>query len=371
MIPAVIDRWFPRGGGSFRGGFGPIGLDFAREQLCLMQMAVGEGGVGIHAAAAVAYPTTREELLGEPGKALAFLRRALKSAPFRGRRVVSTLPFHGTRILNISYRVTSGQDEAEAVLQEIGDYVGGAPADFVIDYLPIRGREKESRERTALVALAPRGKVLDYLDLLLRAGIDVEALDIGPAALSRLMAGVPGESNFPAMLLLNFGRVRSYLTAIAGRRLLMDREVPFGEEVLVARLVSALKMGESEALRLLYDYGLAPATGGEGGKDDAIVSSIGEILKPVFLRLLEEVNKSLIYTASETHGQPVEQVFLLGSVARYPNIVPFMAKMLSIPVAVFDPLVCYGAKGASLDMPTPSAFALATGLALRGVVPHG
>ena len=50
-----------------------------------------------------------------------------------------------------------------------------------------------------------------------------------------------------------------------------------------------------------------------------VSATLLEIVKPCYLDLIEEINRVLVFTASETHGVPVSRVCLLGSVAHWPG----------------------------------------------------
>ncbi len=353
---------------------GPVGLDLAQEKLHMVQFEEKGGELQLRARISIPYPDSRAELIASPRRFAAFVREALKGAPFAGRRVVTCLPAGACRILNLSYQVEAGKSADEAIVTEVMHRIGGNVDDLVIDYLPIRSRGKGSTEHTVLAAVAQRAEVIAYLDTLTGAGLEVEALDIGPAALRRLVASLDRENNHPSVLLVNFGREKSFLTVIAGKRLIMDRELNFGERNLVDQLGQRLNMQEDEALKLLYRYGLARDGDGLQGEgpgpgDEEIVKSIAEILKPQFLEFTDEVHKALIYTASETRGESVERVELLGSVADYPGAARFLGEMFSIPVREMNPLALFdrSPRPAGLDdSESPVRMALATGLALRG-----
>ena len=161
---------------------------------------------------------------------------------------------------------------------------------------------------------------------------------------------------------------------------MMDREVQFGEQKLITRLSKAFSIAEHHALKLLYEmgFGRKPPLSKEGeDEEDEIVQTITEILKPLFLELAEEVNKVLIYTASETRGDKIERIYILGSVARYPGSDFLMTEMFSIPVEVLNPLERFAREGDGCSLNTrrmlaglgpPAGFALAAGMALRGLV---
>ena len=160
------------------------------------------------------------------------------------------------------------------------------------------------------------------------------------------------------------------MSVIWGRRLILDREFDFGENRLAERLCTALDMPRETVLRLLYQRGIGTAPVAA----DAVAETLVEVLRPEFMTLAAEVNKTLIYTASKTRGQSVERIYLLGSVARYPDAANLVQELVSIPVEVVNPFKAFTARpdAAVLSELDPIAgIGLATGLALRGSDEHG
>jgi len=224
--------------------------------------------------------------------------------------------------------------------------------------------------RKALLAVARRTDVIAFLDVLSSAGLEVMALDVGPSALKRLVRARDTEGRFPSVLLANIGRDLSYLSVVAGRRLLLDREVSFGENRLSALIGRTLAIEEAHATRLLYRFGFGPSSAATAGAEVEIHRTISEILKPAFFELAEEVNKAMIYTASETRGGTVEGVFLFGSLARYPGAEHFLTEVLSIPAVLLDPFTQFRPMDSDHTVKgqgSVAGMALAAGLALRGL----
>ena len=366
LLPSVLNRIQST-------ELGPIGINIAQEKMHLLQLEKKKDTIRIRANASVPYPVSRAELLTSTAEFSLFIHKILKTRPFKGNDIVSCLPNKGTKIINLSYQMQTGMSEDEAVVNGVMNCLDGNQSEYVIDYLPIRTENKNSATRTALVAVAKREAVTSYLELFARANLSVDALDIGPAALRRLVAASDSSDEFPLVLLMNFGREKSYLTVIDGRRLIMDRELDFGENRLIHQLSKLLDLREDQALRILTQYGLWKSDPGADqnlqDKAQEILSSVAEILHPVFLEFIDNVNKTLIYTASMLHGKSVQQIYLLGSVARYPGADTFLEQMLSLPVSVMEPFSLFetsNSDGKPLSPDIKAGDALATGLALRG-----
>ena len=153
------------------GGASPIGFDLASERLNLAQVAPHGKAWRWRAAAAIAYPRDRAELLNDPAAFRGLVQDALRKHGFKGRQVVSVLPPGDLQVVSIDYSTANGQDDTATLLRTLRDRFKGGLDDAVVDILPIR-RPPESNLRSAVVAVAQRDKVLAHLDLLTAAGLD-------------------------------------------------------------------------------------------------------------------------------------------------------------------------------------------------------
>lgn len=350
----------------------PIGVDFAAQRLNMLQTAPGPGGPVVRAALSLPYPFERAHLLADPRRLKQFMRDALHAAPFAGRRVVSVLAPSEVRILPLTVHVPNGQSEPQAVAKAVREQLGAAAADSVVDYYQVRSVEASGSEKQVLAAVAASTNVLAYLETLRSAGLEPVALDIGPAAIARLLAAMQEDFD-QSVLLINFGASKSYLTVIWGRRLMLDREIDFGEMQLVDRLSRALGLSTEVALALLREHGIGTPAGAphQAGAAPDIGRTVREILYQEFAALAEELVRTQVYVASRTRGSAISRVYLNGSVARYRHIQERVEELVRLPVELLDPLKAF--QGPALSSPVGSdthGIALATGLALRGEA-HG
>lgn len=350
----------------------PIGVDFAAQRLNMLQTAPGPTGPVVRAALSLPYPLERAQLLADPRRLKTFVREALAGAPFAGRRVVSVLAPSEVRILPLTVHVAEGQSEAQAVARAVREQLGATAAESVVDYYQVRSVDAAGSDRQVLAAVAASSSVLAYLETLRGAGLEPVALDIGPAAIARLLAAMQDDFE-QSILLINFGASKSYLTVIWGRRLMLDREIDFGEMQLVDRLSRALGLSAEVALALLREHGIGTPAGaphGTGAQPD-IGRTVREILYQEFAALAEELVRTQVYVASRTRGSTISRVYLNGSVARYRHIQERVEELVRLPVELLDPFKAF--HGAPLPAPVGSdthGIALAAGLALRGEA-HG
>jgi type IV pilus assembly protein PilM len=347
---------------------GPIGLEFGLYRLRMVQLLKRPDGLYLGACASIAYTDGREQLLASPRQLASLLRQLCRTYGFKGRDVVTCLQANVVRTLLLRYLVADGQSDTGVIVQRMSERVEGELADYVLDYMPVRTDVREGQEHSALVALARRDDVVAYLELLRKAGLNVLALEIGPVAIRRLVTAALDNYAEDNLMVITMGQTQTYMTVLSGRRLIFDREVDFGERSLVERLCQELELTESAAHQLLDARGLRALgeAGVLGGTDsDEVTTTVFEVLKPLFMELVGEINKALIYTASETRGKTVQQVYLTGAVACWKGIADILNGLLDIPVSVLDPMAAM--QGGSEHDPDPRV-GVATGLAMRGLV---
>jgi len=358
---------------------GPIGIDFGLEAVHLVQLATAAGKAPVvRARASLAYDSPRREVLRNPHQFRSLIKRALDSDRFYGRKAVIAIPAGMFRTVSINYQCAGGRDkEAAAVLRVMKDRLDGDLGDYVLDYLPVHSRSKKD-ERLALVAVSEREPILKFLELARKARLDVEALEIGPVAISRLVGALSLASGSGNVLVINSGRAASYLTVISGTDLLFDQEVRFGENSLIQQAARTLDMSEAMARDLVIRSGVRSSSqqhAVDTAIDDAgIQSTISQILKPQFLKLVEEIKRVCLYAASETRGGAVSKAYLLGSIARWPGSDALLSKLTGMEVAkIPDPLALFPSGNADGTSGAESApeIVVATGAALRGMPGNG
>ena len=358
------------------GRVGPIGVDVALEAVHLVQLESTRNHHSVvRARASIDFKGSRRELLEQPLQFRSLIKRALAADRFQGNKAVLAMPSGMFRTVSINYKhAGSRKKEAAAILRVMKDRLDGDLSNYVLDYMPVRGRSKND-EKLALVAVSEREPVVNYLELARKAGLDVTALEIGPLAISRLAGAISEENESGNILVINSGRQASYLTLISGNDLLFDQEVDVGEQSLIQHICDTLDMPEHTARHLVSRTGVHPGSSSDPVSDaideSGLFNTLSEILKPQFMKLVEEVKRAFLYAASETRGRGVQQVYLLGSIARWPGSDQLLSKLTETRVSkIPDPLSVFPS---SIDDEQQAAghsapeIAVATGLALRGM----
>jgi type IV pilus assembly protein PilM len=359
-----------------------IGFDLGLEKLNMVQVDFRSGYPVVHAAASDYHETNFDELLQNPDSFKELVKSSLKSRKFTGRKVVSSVPSHFLKLLFLNYQLGKNENDVESLLSALKRRVNFDLSEFVIDYVPIKPDATERNDRMALVAMAKQDIVEQYLDLLMDCGLEVVALEIGPVAIRRLVNAMSTPEQLKKVLTINFGTNRSYLTVIWNNELIFDRKIDFGIDTIIAVVARAFDVPDKTALQVLHKYGLdepkqRPAFSIEDDlvdiedddNDSGIKNTIYDILNASFVSLAAEIRDIMVYIASETRGGAVEQIYLMGSLARLSGIDNVIDKLITIPVKTLNPF--YGIElddvsNTLYDLGPVAGVAVATGLALRG-----
>jgi Tfp pilus assembly PilM family ATPase len=304
--------------------------------------------------------------MDSPAGLKSYLKQILKSHGFAGNRVITALPSEDVRILSVTYQVRQGQSDDSAIGKLMQERIGDDLSQFVIDYVPIRTESREG-DRLAMVLLSERSTVINYLEQLRKAGLVVEALEVTPVAIRRLVSTLISAGDVPQnVLVINTGESNTHLTMISGQRLLFNQEIDFGEGMVLDQISVALDSPPDVAREIVFRQGLNANSGArpEGVEDTASTNTILTIVRPQFANLVAEVRRAVLFASSETRGGEVGHAFLIGAIAQWPGAAELLSKLADLPVSAPRPLSL--ADESSDDGLARPELVIPAGLALRG-----
>ncbi len=346
---------------------GAIGLEFSLEQINMVQLErISNTRLQVRSWLSIPYPETREDILENPFSFKKLINQCFRTGNFSGRRIVTILPSNQQKILSVNYQLEKDLGDSETIMQLMTNRLPGKLSDYVIDYLPVRSSVNKN-SRHAVVVAAPEVEVLKYLQHLNSAGLDVEQLEIGPTAIKRLVGSLSSPSEGLNVLVVNFGSDSSYVTMISGRRLLFDEQINFGEISVLGQMSEVLEMPAEQVKELVLQLDLTAQNSHHDWQDE-INNTLREMVLMLLRPLADEVNRTLIYAASETRGEAVEHLYILGSIARWPGIQVLLSELLGLNVEIMpNPLSAFNHESSDIAQKDVPEIAVATGLALRGI----
>ena len=312
--------------------FGPIGIDFGASSgtsnLRMVQFKKIANTLELHASAQVSITDSQRH---SARQFRALIKQTLKENGFVGHDVVTCIQPQEVKTLMLSFMREVNKDDEELIVQRIAERIDDDINNYVIDYMMVRPKAVDGQERSVLVALAHHDEVVNHLEYLRKAGLIVKLLEIEPTAIRRLISAKHEDEHETNLMAISIGHSQTYITVLSGRRLIYERDIEFGEQQLMALLCKELEMDEHEARTMLV-------RDSNNEQDSSLTVALYSVLKPLFMELVEDINRALIYAASETRGLPVKQVYLTGEVATWNGIENFINTLIEVPVSVLTPL---------------------------------
>jgi type IV pilus assembly protein PilM len=341
--------------------YGPIGIDIGIDGIRLSQFCKKDEVLELSECVFVAYD---ESFDSSSEKALTrFIKTSLRNNGFIGRDVVTCLQDSDTSIVMLNYLLTENTSDEEIIVKRMQERLENDLSSYVIDYMLVRPEGGIAQERSALVAVAEVELVVNRLEVLRRAGLNVLALEIEPMAIRRLISVKHLDEEITNQLTISIGNELTYLTVLSGRRLIYEREIDFGEYGIIGKLSNADNIRAYDVLAMLQIPEL-PAANYEQQEGGITAEEIQQVLKTVFNDLVDDINKALIYAASETRGMEVKQIYLTGNASRWNGVSESIQAMVSVPTSVLQPLDGFNS---SEPHDNDTRNTIATGLALRGM----
>ncbi len=347
--------------------YGPIAIDLGPNGLRMAQFR--KNGKLIELAAS-AYISNNDVELVSSSQLRALIKQIFKENDFVGRKVVSCMQPEDVKIMMLSFMRHADKTDEELIVQRIAERIDNSIEDYVIDFMMVRPKAASSQERSVLVALSRHDEVVNYLEYLRKAGLSVQVLEIEPTAVRRLISVKHADEHHTNLMVLSMGCTQTYITVLSGRRLIYERDIDFGEEQLIAMLCKELDIDEHEARAMLERENAVVVKDAGAEQDTQLTDAFYSVLKPLFMELVEEINRALIYAASETRGAAVKHVYLTDRVATWHGIESFINTLIEVPVSVLLPNE--GFKNADiLTANSGPRSAVVTGMALHGLTEYG
>lgn len=343
--------------------YSPIGVELTADGVRLAQLARTPQGWRLQAAAAARAGN------GEARESAALIRALLASQPFKGRRVVAALADRLLDAVPLRLALEAGQDVEAALLKEVAGYLPYHLGEAVIDYCVFEDKRAEGGSLKTLVFAARREQVDAHLAVLEAARLRPVALDASPFALQRLVARQAAAA--PRVLLVSLGSLDSTLAVLWDGLVFLQRVVPWGIESMAAAFVQGLGLRPELARKTLSRFDFSPGAA-QGGQERAGQETIAQVGSAELARLVTEIERVLVYCASEMRGAVIDQIVLAGQCQAIRGLGGFLERTLGIAARLIEPFE--GLEGRPEALPAALAgreamLAVACGLAWRGEEP--
>lgn len=318
-----------------------VGLDIGKETIKAAEIRRSVRGIELRHFAIGPTPAGAIEggLILDREALAAALPAVLRDAKIRSRRVIISVT--GQNVLARVLRLPPIPEEEikQAIRWEAERHLPIPVDDAVLDVQLVREVvEDGERQLEVLLAAAPEGVVLSYIEALDAARLTVDAVEVGGLAMARALSQMVETGT---RVLVNLGASMTELAIVRGGVPQFTRTILSGQEAVSRAVAIPAPRQDADAF--------------------ALASGLDE--------LLTQLRRSLDFFRAQFGGTTIDGVVLCGGGARIPRIDRHFALELDLPVSIGTPAGVEPHAG--LD---PAAFnavapqlVVATGLAMRAV----
>lgn len=255
----------------------------------------------------------------------------------------------------------SDQEIEELVVMEADKYIPYPIDEINIDFNVIGRSSKNTAMLDVLIVASKAENVSNRLDVMNRAGLDVQIVDVESFAVERaaqlLVEDLPAAGENKNIAIIDIGALYTHLFVLHGMKIIYSREEEFGGKQLVDLIVQQYGMKPEDALL---------AIGQDKLPDDVEIRA----LNPFNEMMLLQLKRTLQFFFSTSHYTFVDHIVLSGGVAKEKGIATLIQEGIGVPTTIANMFTnmnfsrYVNKEKLFLDAPT---LMIACGLALRRV----
>src|SRR5579859_831079 len=343
---------------------GAIGVDIGSAAIKIVELS-GDGqtaeGAGTARAAASA-PTPAGKL--EEGRITdaqavgQTLRELVQGAGVRTRRAVAAVNGQVALMREVRMPQLPLDEIRQAARFEVERYLPYPIAEVTFDTVVLGESKENGSNRVDVLVVAARTDVLrQHAAVLQAAGLEPVVVEVEPLAVVRAVAS--GATSDQVTACIHLGSSVTMILVAEGQVPRVIRTVAFGTTQLLEAAASHL--GASGDAPDVLHARLAAAVNGDGapGLREAIDDSLSS--------LVTEIRRSLEYYGGRYRAVVPDRVVVTGGGAALPGVAASLTGALDMLVAYGDPFTDLGGPPQGLARDAGPAYAVAAGLARRGV----
>ena len=204
----------------------PIAIDFGSERLKLLQLIPGQPAQLIAAASVTVPGEARQDIHARRQFLADALPKALKSQPFKGRRVICALPAYQTLVQNLEVGGADQANLASAIADQLRQRMNVDPSRMVIRHHVAGQIVRDGATLQQVLCLAAsRELVMQYVELCGECGLDVVGMHSEPMAIARAFEHLhPADADKPVCY-IDIGAATTKLVIAHGPTVVFDKTV--------------------------------------------------------------------------------------------------------------------------------------------------
>ncbi len=309
----------------FQGSDSYFGLDIGTTGVRVVQLRAGGGNPALVTYGSADLPpglSTSDSPMDQ-SKVADVIKQLVKDAKITTKNVVAGIPSALAFATVITTPKLNDQELAKAIKLQADQYIPTAADQVKMDWQVV-GPAKDPNQMEVLLVSAPNTGVNKYMNIIDRAGLQLEALEMNAVALIRSL--MPREDT--AVMIVDVGSLYTDIAVVHKQAPKLVRSINVGGSTFIKAVSQSLGLAAEQAEQFTKKFGLM---------QDKLEGQVYKAIKPSLDLLVSELDKSEKFFASKDETVKIEKIILTGGAAALPDLPTYLANATGLPVTIANP----------------------------------
>lgn len=254
------------------------------------------------------------------------LRHFISDTGFTTSDIVVSLPEAEVFTRVISVPNMEKKDLESSIKFEAEQYIP-LPMDQVNFAFQILDSDISDKNKMEVLLVAAKNQVLNkYVDVVKKAGLSVKGIEPETLAIQRVLASNPNNPN--ATVLVNITSTSTLIIISYRGAVRFTRSVAIGGDSLTKAVAQELNIDHHQAEEYKKAYGM---------DSTQVDGKVYNAIKPVFDKILAEVNRSKIFYTTHNPNVNMNKVIISGGTALMPGLLFYIANNMDLEAELANP----------------------------------
>jgi len=286
----------------------------------------------------------------------------MKIRPKKIKKVVSSISGSSTDIRQITTLDMPDNELIVSLELEAKKHVPLDGTEAIIDYYHLGNSPNELDKINVILVTTTKNKIKSHAELVKNAGFKPGIFDCDPIAVTNLYQYSNEIPENGADVLLNIGHTSTSLIVWGKNSNYFSREIEIAGHQINQSIMQEFNLDYESANNKKNKLGINAFDNDRDNDPKAEGISIEK--RTIFNDFVEEIRKTLRFYMKNNNQSFFNGFYLTGGCSTIPGLNDFIASNLNVTIVEFD---CFKNIENKFDIENPNQYALALGLALRGL----
>ncbi len=317
-----------------------IGLDIGSTTIKLAQIAKTSSGLKLIKLAIQQTPSLaiKDGTIVDPGAIAQEIKDMVKKHNVLAKQVVSAVSGQPIVIRTITMPAMTQKELDNSIRYEAERYIPYSVAEANISGHILRKQlPGDDKNMEVLLMAAPKEMINNHQETINQSGLQVEAIELEPVALPRIMGLTIGQEELKQTIaLINIGAGSTSITIVKEGILRNSRTIAIGGNSFTKAIAQGMNLSFEDAEKLKKEKGAIRIEKDATPVAPTVMRLFNTVL-PTLTELVTEIQRSFDFYRSRYRGESVDLIYLSGGSAKFKNLDRYLGGELGVHVELLRP----------------------------------